>query len=114
MHSRTGEGFPKKALGVVVSCAIDFSVKLISDTHQTQVPMHLHKIIISIKTNLVYTIFKLNIPYVLFSVPIRKVIELLLSSIFIVSPHHFLRSKHIKDSKERYLLGQNTTCEFSG
>ena len=25
-----------------------------------------------------------------------------------------LRSKHIKGSKERYLLGQNTTCEFSG
>ena len=23
-------------------------------------------------------------------------------------------SKHIKGSKERYLLGQNTTCEFSG
>ena len=25
-----------------------------------------------------------------------------------------MRSKHIKDSKERYLLGQNTACEFRG
>ena len=28
--------------------------------------------------------------------------------------HCKTRSNHMKGSKERYLLGQNTTCEFSG
>ena len=35
-----------------------------------------------------------------------------------IAPKGFVQfgtgSKHIKDSKERYLLGQNTTCKFSG
>ena len=30
-----------------------------------------------------------------------------------VSVVNELSSKRIKDSEERYLLGQNTTCEFS-
>ena len=35
-------------------------------------------------------------------------------SVGLTSTDYYARSKHIKSSQEHYLLGQNTTCEFSG